>query len=232
MLLTIDIGNSATKWAVFDATEIMLSGRADLPVLDKIDAVAIATVVPERVAPIAAEARRQYGRDALVAGHDFPVPIENRCDEPARVGVDRLLNALAAYERTAGACIVVDAGSAVTVDAVDASGAFLGGAIVAGPGLAAAALHDHTAQLPCMEPRVPESAIGRNTGAAIEAGLYHACRGAVAELVGAIAAEAGGVEHVLATGGFAPWLADLDCVTLVDEHLTLRGLRLAWAKRA
>jgi len=170
------------------------------------------------------------GRDPpLVAGEDFPIPIQTGVDEPDRVGTDRLLAALAAYRRAGGACIVVDAGTAVTVDAVDAGGTFLGGAIFPGPGLMARSLAEGTARLPAVEIQSAaalERPIGKDTEAAIRSGVTRAVAAAVARLAVDMRDEIGNTVSVYVTGGYAPPADDRRWMVLPD--LVLEGLLLAW----
>ena len=167
------------------------------------------------------------------AGKDFPVPIRVDVREPERVGVDRLLGALAAYRRARGACIVVDFGTAVTVNSVGRDGTFLGGAILPGLAMMARALAGGTALLP--EITVPETAaaIGKSTEEAIAAGLLHGATGAVANLIIVASATVGENAAVLLTGGDAERLTPLlppDCQEVVPD-LVLEGLAIAYHER-
>jgi len=178
------------------------------------------------------------GRDPpKVAGLDFPVPIRTDVAEPARVGTDRLLAALAAHRRTQGACIVVDVGTAVTVDAVDEAGTFLGGAIFPGPRLMARSLADGTAQLPPVEISsvgAGNQVIGKNTEAAIRIGVTRALSGALGYILTAMLLELGVQGPVFVTGGDAPATeneADVkDTRYVVAPDLVLEGLVLAWGE--
>lgn len=156
-------------------------------------------------------------------------------DRPHHVGVDRLANALAARHlcRTGQGAIVVDAGTALTVDLVDEAGTFAGGAILAGPRLAARALQHGTATLPEAPLPTPPApaAVGKSTVGAIQAGLVWGAVGAVRELVGRMTAELSVPPAVVVTGGDAPWLApalsDEHLAIEVHEHLTLVGAWIA-----
>ena len=178
----------------------------------------------------------------LLARHDR-LPLEVRTESPERVGVDRLLNAVAANSwlrrgpkgRQPRPAVIVDAGTAVTVDFVSPDGAFEGGAIFPGRRLMAAALHDYTALLPLVvgaESCPPP--FGKNTIAAIEAGIHHAVAGGINQLIrgqrGALCPE---VKHsarfvVFLTGGDAPLLQhSLDNRAVLWPEMTLEGLRLS-----
>jgi len=234
MFLAVDMGNSRIKWAVFRGDDVRVSGDCDgaealpasLPSVP-LRGAAVASVVPDRVEAVRQAIGTHCGLTPRVAGRDLPIPIENLCRPPEGVGVDRLLNALAAYDRFRRACVVVDAGSAVTVDAVDAQGRFAGGAIAPGPGLMAEALARHTAQLPRVAVRRPDAPLGRDTQGAIEAGTYWGAVGLLAELIGRVAATLPAGAPVIGTGGWADLFPHVEAVNYYDEHLTLRGLRLA-----
>lgn len=162
-------------------------------------------------------------------GRDGPIPIENRTLKPEQTGPDRLVNALAAYHHAQGPAIVVDAGTAITLDIVSPDGAFIGGAIAPGVMLGLRALHQNTERLPHLPPAANPRAIGRTTEEAIHSGIFHGYVGLVRELLRQAIGELGGRPRVIATGGDAAYLAP--SVPEIDEvmpDLTLDGIRLAW----
>lgn len=162
------------------------------------------------------------------------LPLQIRVDEPANVGIDRLLAALAANQirHENRAAIVIDLGTAITVDLVDADGAFAGGAILPGIGMAGRALRDQTDALPRIvlgEPESTPSPIGKSTQTAIEAGLYWGTVGAVTELAARISATLSSPPQIFITGGAAPVIVDLLSPKLGVEympHLVLAGIAL------
>jgi type III pantothenate kinase len=168
-----------------------------------------------------------------MAGKDFPVHMRLEVREPERVGVDRLLGALAAYRRARGACVVVDFGTAITVNSIGRNGEFLGGAIFPGPTMMARALAGGTALLP--EITVPETApgIGKNPEEAIAAGILHGVTGAVANLIIAASETVGEGAQVLLTGGDAERIAALlpPDYQEVCPDLVLEGLAIAYHER-
>jgi len=169
----------------------------------------------------------------LVAGRDFPIPIATAVDEPDRVGADRLLAALAAYRRAGEGCIVIDIGTAVTVNAIDGAGTFLGGAIFPGPDLMARALAEGTAGLPNVNLHtgpMPESAVGRNTEEAIRVGVSRALSGALGALVTEMGLDLTLDGPVFLTGGGADMAAEGEYLVVPD--LVLEGLVLAWREQA
>jgi type III pantothenate kinase len=167
-----------------------------------------------------------------LTSQDLPIPI--RLDEPTQVGVDRLLAAMAVNRLRAAdrAAIVVDLGTAITVDLVAADGAFEGGAILPGVGMASRALADQTDALPHIALERAQnrpSSIGKSTKAAIEAGLYWGAVGAIKELVSRISAKLSADPDVFITGGAAPIVVDAiseqTCIRFVP-HLVLSGIAL------
>lgn len=153
------------------------------------------------------------------------IPIGRKLDPETIVGTDRLLNAAAAYDQTKQACVVVDAGSAVTVDFVDGEGTFHGGAILPGAQMQLEAMHEHTALLPELKFRKPAEAIGHNTTEAMLDGVFHGIRGAVRELTEKYAELYGAYPNVIATGGDAHTLFDgYELVEAIVDGLTLRGM--------
>jgi type III pantothenate kinase len=173
----------------------------------------------------------------LLAGRDFPIPIETAVLHPDRVGVDRLLGAMAAAvcrhvsENTSTAVIVVGVGTAITVDAVDPSGRFLGGAILASPALAAWALHERTAALPEVNLSGLLNPIGSDTESALRAGLVLGAAGAVERLVADQRRSLGVPARVVATGGGLAVLRPvLSCLDEVRPDLVLEGLIAAFSQ--
>jgi type III pantothenate kinase len=198
-----------------------------------IDAIALVSVVPpwtEAVAELASRLRRP-----LLEATPSTIPIAVRGPVRERVGADRLLNAFAALRLHGAPVIVVDLGTATTVDAVATDGAFVGGSIAAGIGLGMAALASGTALLPRSAlDTVPRHAIGRDTREAMQAGAILGHVGVVAELTRSIRHELapdGARVTTVVTGGFAaaPWVSLLRDVDVVDPHLTLKGLAVLHA---
>jgi len=145
-------------------------------------------------------------------GRDLPIPLPMKLPRPEKVGTDRLLLSLGARDVAGAPCITVSAGTAVTVDLVDRDGAFAGGAIAPGLGLAARALHRDAALLPLVDPARPAQAVGTDTAEAVLSGIYWFCAGGVATLAALFrSTEAGAGAAVVCTGS--------------DAGLLLPGLR-------
>jgi len=244
MILTLDVGNTTVGIGAFADGELL--AQVSVPVDElgelakrarkalprrKVDGAILGSVNPQIEAVVAEWATELAGRPPLVAGREAPIPITVRVPEPEKVGADRLLAAAAAFDHAKRAVIIVDVGTAITVDAVNSRGEFLGGAIAPGLGLSARVLHSETALLPAVLPGQSPSAIGKNTPEAIASGLRRGLAGLIDRLVEEVRSEVDPAAAVVASGG---GLADLAsyCRTRFDvvEHLTLHGLLLAYTK--
>ena len=154
-----------------------------------------------------------------------------RIENPREVGPDRLVNAVAAYERCQGACVVVDFGTAITYDAMSKEGDYLGGIITPGIEISLEALAQRAARLPLVDIAEPKEVIGRSTQAAIQSGVVYGFAGQVDAIVRRVREELGEEATSLATGGFAssivPFCEEID---ESDDLLTLEGLRLIWER--
>ena len=168
-------------------------------------------------------------RRVVWIGRDIELPIPVLTEKPELTGVDRVLNVAAAYEQMGKACVVVDAGSAVTVDFCDDQGRFVGGAIAPGVRMMLEVLHEKTASLPRVAFAVPSDPVGRSTEQAILHGVYHGVRGMVKELVENYATELGAWPDLIATGGDAAALfTEWELVHAIAPNLTLYGMAMAY----
>jgi type III pantothenate kinase len=148
-------------------------------------------------------------------------------DDPREVGADRIVNAVAAWEKFGCGLVVVDFGTATTFDAVSQRGEYLGGAICPGIGISMEALFRHASKLPEVEFARPPHVIGKNTVASMQSGLVYGYVGLVDGICDRMARELGFAPKIVATGGLAPLIAGVSrSISEVDEHLTLDGLRL------
>jgi type III pantothenate kinase len=188
--------------------------------------IVIASVKPAFSERLRSALRDQLKADVYMIGEDLPIPIGTQLDPETITGVDRLLNATAAYATLKQACIVVDAGTAVTIDFVDGEGTFHGGAIAPGAGMQLRSLHEGTAALPEVRFAAPEGdAFGRSTSQAMLQGVFHGLRGLVWKLVERYAEAYGAFPQVIATGGDAELLfRDDELINSIVPDLTLRGM--------
>lgn len=177
---------------------------------------------------------RQCGKEVIVVDSFRMLPVEVGVDRPEQVGIDRLLNGLAALDRIrrGESCVIVDAGSAVTVDWIDEGGVFRGGVIFPGLRLMAKALNDYTAKLPLVEVRETNSAVpGTNTEAAIKAGIFWAVVGGVHAILRQLMAQRLNPPRtplIFLTGGDAQLLAPVfEQDVIIWPEMTLEGVRLA-----
>lgn len=190
---------------------------------------AAATGLEAAIAEVAATGHRMVRQRRITSAH-VGMPVE--VDEPGRVGIDRIAAAAAAAAAKEGRrpAIVVDCGTATTVDVVSADGRFLGGAILPGPGLLARALAEGTSRLPAvadLDTGALPSMPGRNTQRAIAAGIGFGMRGAVARLVAEAAAAVGGDPQVFLTGGSRGIVRDALTAAIEIPDLVLHGIALA-----
>ena len=252
MLLAIDVGNTHTVFGLFEGDRLrhhwrLESDRArtvdEYGVLLRnlfsgagtptIDGVAVSSVVPPVTQVIDAWCRTYIGVVPLVVGPGVRTGMPILYEDPQQVGSDRVVNAVAAYERTHDATIVVDCGTATKLEYVTRNGEYIGGIIAPGLGIASDALFERAARLYRVELVRPKHVLGRNTVHAIQSGLVYGYVSLVDGLVVRMQKEIGMRARVIATGGFATLLApESQTIEEVDEFLTLAGLRLIYARNS
>jgi type III pantothenate kinase len=205
------------EWRLFGTAADDFRGRTTV--------IVVGSVVPDLTEAAATVASREFDAPSREFRSEVSVGLEVETDLPEGVGQDRLANALAAYLRVKGAVVVVDFGTAITVDAVSAEGAFLGGAILPGARIAAAALADRTALLPPIDLEGPSIVPAPSTEDAIRAGLLRGAAGAVDRLVEETREALSSQAPVIGTGGEARLIAPLTkTVREIEPALTLEGL--------
>ncbi len=240
-LLAINVGNTRSHLGVFLNNDLDYDfhvSNVDLANLEEILAKAykplmdipsagiyIASVNDNIASHIDAAVLAVTDRHAIRIEKEVPVPIGRLLDPESIIGTDRLLNAAAAYDKIKQACIVVDAGTALTVDFIDGDGTFHGGAILPGTQLMLNSLHEHTSLLPQITLTKPGEIIGHNTAQAMLNGAFYGIRGAVREIIEKYAEFYGAYPSIIATGGDAPLLFDdFDLIEKIVPALTLYGI--------
>jgi type III pantothenate kinase len=209
------------------------SGAKSGPAAPKVDAAILSSVVPPLGPTFERTCLEYFNVRPLVVGPGIRTGMPIRYENPREVGADRIVNAVAAYERVRGAAIVVDFGTATTFDAVSADGAYLGGAISPGVGGSTEALFHYASKLPRVELARPRAVIGRNTVESMQSGIVYGFLGLVDGVVQRMRAELPVPARVLATGGFAHIVAaESATIDEIVPTLTLDGLRILYERNA
>ena len=253
MILTMDIGNTNIKTALFDGMETVqywristnrnmssdeygillmnLFAHHHIAVSD-VSGIMISSVVPQINFTILHMCRSYFGMDPLMIGPGIKTGINIKYENPRELGSDRIANAVAAYELYGGPCITIDFGTATNFGVISEKGEFLGGAICPGLKLAAEALTERTAKLPRFELTKPESVIGKNTVSNMQSGIVFGYIGQINYLVERMKKELGAPDaKVIATGGLAVLVAgETKVIDVMDGLLTLKGLCLIYRK--
>ena len=247
MLLAIDVGNTHTVLGLYDDQVLVASWRIatrperttdELGVLvgglfHAADAVVevthaiVSSVVPPLTETFVKMVRKYHRTRCMVVGPGLKTGMPILYENPREVGADRIVNAIAAFERYASGLIIVDFGTATTFDVVTPRGEYLGGAICPGVGISADALFRYAARLPRVEFAKPNRVVGRNTVTSMQSGIVYGYVGLVDGLVARMRAELDFECTVVATGGLAPLIGGAsEAIEHTDELLTLEGLRI------
>ena len=248
MLLAVDIGNTQTHIGAFRGEELLEHWRfatvrestadelgaalRNLLALrglgfDDLDASVASSTVPELAPEWATTASRYLDHEMLLVGPGVKTGMPIRMENPRELGPDRLVNAVAAYDRVQGACIVVDFGTANTFDVVSAAGEYLGGIIALGVEISLEALFERAARLPKVNLEEPRALIGKSTVDAVRSGVVYGVAAQVDGIVRRVRAELGEEAEAIATGGLAGHIVPhTETIDEVDDLLTLTGLRL------
>ncbi|MCO4770888.1 MAG: type III pantothenate kinase [Deltaproteobacteria bacterium] len=251
MLLVIDVGNTQTVLGLYvgeqlvkrfriqtdvrrtsDETGVLLLSLFDHGGVDAaVTGAIVSCVVPDTLRNLLATCRDFFDVEPLVVGPGIRTGMPILADNPREVGADRIVNAVAAFERVGGSCIVVDFGTATTFDCISAKGQYLGGVIAPGYQISAEALFSRTSKLPRVEVERPRKVIGKNTVHSMQSGLFYGYVSLVDGMVERIRAELGSEARVLATGGLASVLAEASTtIEEVCDDLTLDGLQLLFSR--
>lgn len=255
MLLAIDVGNSTVKSGVFDGDQLMTFWQfaterhkvvddyamlflnlfhANAINVDMITGVSISCVVPQLRYVFSQFSTRYLKIEPFIVGPDVKMAIKLAHDYPSEVGGDRIANALATYSIYGGPAIAIAFGTATVFDCISKDGVYLGGAIAPGIVGALESLTERAAQLFKVELVRPPLAIGRNSMHAIQSGMIFGFAGLVERLVHRLKSEMAATSpmadiKVIATGGLAEVIEpETDIINIIDQKLTLNGLRLVY----
>ncbi|TKI57985.1 type III pantothenate kinase [Brevibacillus antibioticus] len=252
MLLVIDIGNSNIVLGLYEGDELQhhwrvstdrnktedeygmlvknLFGSVGLG-FEQVRGVILSSVVPPLNLTIERMCGKYMQQKALIIGPGIKTGLNIKYEYPREVGSDRIVNAVAAIHHYGAPLIVVDFGTATTFCYVDERAQYWGGAIAPGIGISTEALFTRAAKLPRIEIAKPASVVGRNTIAAMQSGIFYGFVGQVEGIVRRIMDEYGTRPTVVATGGLAALFAnETSCIHVVDQNLTLKGLRLIYER--
>lgn len=255
MLLAIDIGNTNIVFALCKADSTVAQWRirteanrtADeyavwlFTLLEaggftrqQVSGVILSSVVPDAIFELKTFARKYLKQEPVVIanGEQAECGMPIRLDNPKELGADRLINAFAAWVEHQQALIVVDFGTATTFDVVSGTGEYLGGVIAPGINLSLEALQRAAARLTGVAIVRPQQVVGSSTTGAMQSGIYHGYAGLIEGIVARIRDERKETMKVIATGGLAPLYAEATkAIDVVDQDLTIRGLRLIYQRR-
>lgn len=246
-LIAVSAGNTRAAIAVFQEGKLMHVDRLTYDQQDDwaatiakgweeikgSDSAAIvgASVNPNIINALNSAVQNTTGQEIMWIGNQIDRPVPILTDVPQATGLDRILNVAAAHEMVKGPVLVVDAGTAITIDAGGENGEFLGGVIGPGVAMTLRALHEQTAVLPQLTFRRPPDGIGKNTQDAMYQGVLFGMRGMVREAADRYADYIQSPLTVIATGGDAEALfRDFNLVSQIAPDLTLQGISIAYAK--
>jgi type III pantothenate kinase len=199
---------------------------------EAVKAAILSSVVPQATFALRMLARNYFHTELLIVGEPgVKLGIKIKMERPQEVGADRLVNAVAAWNKHKKPLIIVDFGTATTFDVVDAQGNYIGGVIAPGVNLSLEALHRAAAKLPNVAVERPARVIGRETVAAMQSGIYFGYAGLIEGIVKRICEEFGSKMRVIATGGLAPLFAKATpVISALEPDLIIEGLWLIYER--
>ncbi|MGV8080620.1 MAG: type III pantothenate kinase [Syntrophales bacterium] len=252
MLLVIDVGNTNTVLGVFDGEELVHDWRIRTVTDHTVDeygmlifnlykssrmssravsAIIISCVVPPMLNILEPLCLKYFNVRPLIVGPGIKTGMPIYYDNPKEVGADRIVNAVAAFEKYRRDLIIVDFGTATTFDYVSKKGEYMGGCISPGLMISSEALFERAAKLPRVELSKPRSVVAKDTVSSMQAGIVYGYAGLVDGIVNRMKAEVKSDPYVVATGGLAKVVStEAKSIDEVDDMLTLQGLRLIYER--
>jgi type III pantothenate kinase len=254
MLLVIDVGNTNTVLGLYDGDDLVHDWRLRTVVDHTVDeygmliynlyknsklspkaikAIIISCVVPPMLHILEPLCKKYFNIKPMIVGPGIKTGMPIHYDNPREVGADRIVNAVAAFERYKGDIIIVDFGTATTFDYVSARGEYMGGCICPGIMISSEALFQKAAKLPRIEIIRPKTVVGKDTVSSMQSGILYGYAGLVDGLVERIKGEVKSDPKVIATGGLAKIIAsETKSIHVVDDMLTLEGLRIIYKRNS
>ena len=254
MLLGIDVGNTNTVLGLYDGDELIIDWRIRTVVDHTVDeygmliynlykncklspraikAIIISCVVPPMLHILEPLCKKYFNIKPMIVGPGIKTGMPIFYDNPREVGADRIVNAIAAFEKYGGDIIIIDFGTATTFDYISLKGEYMGGCICPGIMISSEALFHKAAKLPRVEITRPKTVIGKDTVSSMQAGILYGYAGLVDGLVERIRAEVKSDSKVIATGGLAKIIAnETKSIQLIDDMLTLEGLRIIYRRNS
>lgn len=227
-ILCIDVGNSATKFGLFEGRRLTKVWRMptisfQVPKIQRVDGIIISSVVPRLNRPLRLWLKKKFKIKPIFVTAKMKLPIKIRKRNP-QSGADRIANAVGAYSMRP--VIIIDIGTITTFDLINKKGEIVGASFFPGPKLCNDLFHEKTAKLPKVPLAVKKKVLGTNTKEVLQAGLFHGYGALVDGMIERIRKEHGKKMKVIATGGLASWVSRSSrLIQKVDPFLTLKGLR-------
>jgi type III pantothenate kinase len=252
MLLVMDVGNTNTVLGLFDGDELVHDWRIRTVIGHTVDEygililnlyknskisskaikdIVISCVVPPMLNILEPLCIKYFGIKPLIVGPGIKTGMPIFYDNPKEVGADRIVNAVAAFEKYKREMIIVDFGTATTFDYISAKGEYQGGCIAPGVMISSEALFDRASKLPRVELTRPRHVVTKDTVSAMQAGIMYGYAGLVDGIVARIREEVHSTPLVVATGGLANLIAGVaTTIEIVDDMLTIEGLRIIFQR--
>ncbi len=253
MILVVDVGNTNITWGIYDGSELKATFRINTKTprtsdeysmtlmqllemkkidVKEIEGSIISSVVPDVMHSLVGGIMRYTNTQPLIVGPGVKTGIKVVTEDPRSIGADRIVDAVAAYEKYGGPVLVLDFGTATTYDYVTDKGEFAAGITAPGIRISSEALWKSAAKLPNIEIRKPKSILAQETITSMQAGLMYGQIGQTEYIIKKVKEETGLADmKVVATGGLGRTIADeTDSIDIYDSALTLEGLRIIYEK--